>query len=259
MHLLLAVVAGGVGGALWGLVPSYLRAYRDVNEIVTTLMMNYVGIYFVSYLVHYGPLAEEGAFFPQSPPLLPSSHLPILIRGTSLHAGIIMGLVCGIFLHFLLRYTPFGFRTRMVGANPEAARYAGVKVARQIFLVMLVSSGLGGLAGVGEVLGLKLRLFDFFASGVGYDAIAVALMANGNPLGVILSATFFGALKAGANRMQIVVGIETHVATVVQALALLFVIAIGFAERVRLTRRKRKEEPAIEKVLANGEEAEATQ
>ena len=244
MHLLLAVVAGVLGGALWGLLPSYLRAYRDVNEIVTTLMLNYVGIYFASFLVHYGPLADRKAFYPMSPPLLPSARLPILIKGTSLHAGIVLGLVCAILLHFLLRHTPFGFRTRMVGANPEAARYAGVHIAWQILLVMLVSSGLGGLAGAGEVLGLKLRLFDFFVSGIGYDSIAVALMANGNPLGIILSAIFFGALKAGANRMQIVVGIEEPLVSVIQALAVLFVIALGFAERTRLARRKRKQELA---------------
>jgi len=247
IHVTLAVLAGFLGGALWGFIPAYLRAYRNVNEIVTTLMMNYVGIYFVSFLVHTGPMAEKDAFYPMSPPLMPSSHLPILIKGTSLHTGIVMALVLAIVAHFVLQYTPFGFRTRMVGANPDAARYAGLNVGRQIFLVMLVSAGFGGLAGAGEVLGLKLRLFDFFASGVGYDSIAVALMAAGNPLGIILSAVFFGGLKAGANRMQIVVGIETHMASVIQALAVLFVIAIGFTGQARARRKKEKQEPTIQR------------
>ncbi|GAI75800.1 unnamed protein product, partial [marine sediment metagenome] len=144
VHLLLAVMGGFAGGALWALVPAYLRAYRGVNEVCTTLMLNYVAGYFVSWLLHEpSPLAEKGAFFPMSPPILPSARLPILVKGTSLHAGLILALVLGVVLHFVLRYTPFGFRTRMVGENPEAARYAGVGVARQIFLVLLVCAQLG--------------------------------------------------------------------------------------------------------------------
>jgi ABC-type uncharacterized transport system permease subunit len=243
LHLLLTVLAGFVGGAIWGLVPSYLRAYRGVSEIVVTLMLNYVGIQLASFLVQeYAPLGEQGVFYPQSRLILPSARLPILIKGTSLHGGIVLGLVLGVFLHFMLHYTNFGFRTRMTGENPEAARYAGVDVTRQIFIVLLVACGLGGLAGTGEVIGLKHRLFDRFSQGLGYDAIAVALMANGNPLGVILTAIFFGALRSGAGKMQVVVGIETPIASVIQALAVLFVIAIGFAERARVTRREQEQE-----------------
>lgn len=254
LHLFLAVAAGVVGGALWGLVPAYLRAYRGVSEIVVTLMLNYVGIQFCSLMVHEpSPLAEKDAFYPQSPPILPSAHLPILIKGTSLHSGIILGLLIGVGMYLLLRYTNFGFRIRMTGENPEATRYAGVNVKLLIFVVILISSALGGLAGTGEVLGLKLRLFDYFSMGLGYDAIAVALMANGNPLGVIVTAIFFGALRAGAGKMQVVAGIETPIASVIQALAVLFVIAIGFAEVARVTWREKKEEIGIQEVAAHGE------
>ncbi|HHH83563.1 MAG TPA: ABC transporter permease [Chloroflexi bacterium] len=253
LHLTLAVLAGFLGGAAWGLIPAYLKAYRGVSEIVITLMMNYVGIQFASLLVHDpSPLAKPGAFYPQSPLILPSAHLPILIKGTSLHAGLILGVILAVLIYLLLKYTPFGFRTRMTGQNPEAARFAGVKVRRQIALVLLISAGLGGLAGTGEVLGLKLALYDYFASGLGYDAIAVALMANADPLGVILSALFFGALRAGAGKMQVVAGIETPISQVIQALAILFVIAIGFGESRRLARRLRREEEEEEEVLADG-------
>jgi len=177
--------------------------------------------------------------------------LPILIKGTSLHAGLILGVILAVLIYLLLKYTPFGFRTRMTGQNPEAARFAGVKVRRQIALVLLISAGLGGLAGTGEVLGLKLALYDYFASGLGYDAIAVALMANADPLGVILSALFFGALRAGAGKMQVVAGIETPISQVIQALAILFVIAIGFGESRRLARRLRREEEEEEEVVAS--------
>jgi len=254
VHLFLAVLAGFLGGLLWAVIPGYLRAYRGISEIVVTLMLNYVGFYFISWLVEYpGILAEKGAVFPQSPPILESAQLPVLIRGTSLHAGIILGVILALFFHLLLRYSPFGFRTRMVGENPEAARYAGVNVTRQILMVILLFGGMGGLAGTGEVLGLKLRLFDAFSGGVGYEAIAVALLANGKPLGVILSAFFFGALKAGANKMQIVTGIETSMALVVLALAVLFVIAIGFGERRLISRRrKRGKDQAAKETQAYG-------
>lgn len=246
LHLSLAVLAGFVGGLLWGLVPAYLRAYRGVSEIVVTLMLNYVAIHFASFLVHeYGPLGKQDVFYPQSPFILPSARLPILIKGTSLHGGIVLGLVFGVILYLVLYYTDFGFRTRMIGENPEAARYAGVDVRRQIFVVLLLSCGLGGLAGTGEVLGLKLALYDRFSEGLGYDAIAVALMANGDPLGVILTAIFFGVLRAGAGKMQVVTGIPTPIASVIQALAVLFVIAIGFAERARVTRREQEPEQEV--------------
>lgn len=247
LHLTLAVMAGFVGGVVWGMIPGYLRAFRGISEIVMTLMLNYVGILMVGWLVtEPGPLADKEAFFPMSPVVFPSAQLPRLARGTSLHAGIIVGLVIAVILYFLLRYSPFGFRTRMVGANPESARYAGADVSRQILLVMLLSSGLGGLAGAGEVLGLKLRLFDSFVGGVGYEAIAVALLANNSPLGVILTAFFFGALKAGANKMQIVAGIETSIVLIIQALSVAFIIAIGFAERKRYARLTQKESKAEE-------------
>lgn len=251
LHLVLAVVAGFVGGAIWGLIPAYLRAYRGVSEIVVTLMLNYVGLQLASFLVQdYAPLGAQGVFYPQSPFILPSARLPLLIKGTNLHSGIILGLVLGVFLYFVLRYTNFGFRTRMVGENPEAARYAGVDVKRQIFIVLLIAGGLGGLAGTGEVIGLKGKLFDRFSHGLGYDAIAVALMANGDPLGVILTAIFFGALRAGSGKMQVAVGIPTPLSSVIQALAVLFVIAIGFAERVRVTRREREQEQGLEQEVA---------
>lgn len=253
LHFTLAIIAGFIGGLLWGVIPALLKAYRGVSEIVITLMLNYVGIHFASLLIHEpSPLALKDAFYPQSPNILASARLPILIKGTSLHAGLIIGLILAILIHLVLRYTPFGFRTKMTGQNPEAARYAGIKVKKQIIIVMLISAGLGGLVGTGEVLGLKWALYDFFAVGLGYDSIAVALMANTNPLAVILSSVFFGAMRAGAGKMQVAVGIETPIAQVIQAIAVLFVIAIGFGERARMARQVKKQELEQEAVAHGG-------
>ena len=252
LHITLALLAAFAAGGIWGLVPGYLKAFRGVSEVVISLMMNYIGIYLASYLVHEPqPLAEKGAFFPESPMILPGAQLPILIPGTSLHAGIILGIVLCLVVYLLLRYTSFGFRIRLMGANPEAARYSGVKINRQILLILVIGSALGGLAGAGEVLGLKLRLFDAFAGGVGYEAVACALLANGNPLGVILAGLFFGALKAGASKMQITVGIATPMATVIQALCVMFVIGIGFGERAIRVKLKSKDKAAGEEVVEN--------
>jgi ABC-type uncharacterized transport system permease subunit len=252
LHITLAFLAAMVAGGIWGLVPGYLKAYRGISEVVITLMMNYVAIYLTSYLVHEPqPLAEKGAFYPESPMVVPGAQLPILIPGTSLHIGIILGIVLCVCIYLLLRFTSFGFRIRLMGANPEAARYAGVKINRQIFMVLVIGSVMGGLAGAGEVLGLKLRLFDAFVNGVGYQGVAVALLANGNPLGVILAGLFFGALKAGASKMQITVGISTSMATIIQALCVMFVIGLGFGERVIRMKAKSKEKVVSEEVVEN--------
>jgi simple sugar transport system permease protein len=169
-------------------------------------------------------MGERGASFAQSPLIADSAKLPILIRGTSLHAGLPLGIALAIGLFVLIRYTPLGFRLRMLGGNAVAARFAGLKSSREIMVVMLLSGGIAGLAGAAEVIGLRHRLYDRFSPGYGYDGIAVALLAGSNPLAVILSAGFFGGLRAGANSMQQATGIETSVVLIIQALTILFVI-----------------------------------
>lgn len=222
----LALAGGFLGGALWALIPGWLRAYRGVSEVVTTLMLNFVGILLVSYLVDPidGPMGEKGAAYAQSPLVPKAATLQILIPGTSLHAGLLLGIAVAAALFVLIGYTGIGFRLRMLGRNAIAARFAGLDSAREIVMVMLLSGGIAGLAGVVEVIGLRHRLYDHFSPGYGYDGIAVALLAGSNPLGVIVSSGFFGALRAGANAMQQATGIETSVVLVIQALTILFVI-----------------------------------
>ncbi len=253
LHILLAILAAAICGALWGMIPAYLRAYRGVNEVVTTIMMNYIGIFFASWMVHEPqPLAQPDAFFPMSRIIVPGARFPILIKGTSLHPGAFIGIILCILMYLMFRYTSFGFRTRMLGANPEASRYAGMKVRRQILLVFLLSSALGGMAGAGEILGLKLRLYDFFVGGVGYEALAAALLVGGSPIGVIFSTIFFAGLKVGATTMQIVTGIEAPMALVIQALCVLFVIGVGFTEKKRAQQGQEEESESVEEAKANG-------
>jgi ABC-type uncharacterized transport system permease subunit len=242
VHITLAILAGAVAAGFWGLLPAYLRAYRGVNEVVTTIMMNYVAQYFTSWMVHEPqPMAEPGAFFPMSRILAPTARLPILMPGTSLHPGFIIGIAACILFYLAIRFTPFGFRTRMLGANPEATRYAGVNVKRQMLFVLLIGALTGGMAGAFEIMGLKMRVYQDFVSGVGYEGVAVAFLAVGHPLGVIASALFYAAVEAGGSAMSVTTGVAGSVTIVIEALCVIFVIAVGYGERKRLERVARAE------------------
>ena len=239
LHIILAMCAGILGGSLWALLPGYLRAFRGVSEIVITIMLNFVAIYLVSYLVHEPRLlAQEGASYAQSRTILESTYLPILVKGTSMHLGIIIAVILGLLLQFVLKKTVFGFRTRMVGANPDASNYVGVKVKRSLFVTFLIVGGFYGLAGTVEILGLKHSLYDNFSGGLGYETITVTLLGGANPIGVIIAAFFFGGLRAGGNLMQQTVGISSSMVQVIQALAVLFVIGFGMAKRKPKIHRK---------------------
>lgn len=242
VHITISILAAAVLAVIWGLVPAYLRAYRGINEVVVTIMMNYVAIFFTSWLVHEPQfMAEPGSFFPMSKIIVDTARLPILMRGTSLHPGFIFGIAACILFYLIIRFTPFGFRTRMLGSNPEAARYAGLNIKRQIVLVFVIGALMGGLAGATEIMGLKQRVYMDFVAGVGYESVAAALLAGGNPLGVIASALFLSALKAGGATMSIQTGVGGPMTVVIIALCVLFVIAVGYGERKRLDRSDKAE------------------
>jgi general nucleoside transport system permease protein len=231
LHVTLCLLAGILGGALFALLPAYLRAYRGISEIVLTIMLNFVGIYFVSYLVHEPKLlAKVDVPYAQSRDILSSATLPVLVKGTSMHMGIIIGVILAIVLFFVLKYSRFGFLTRMVGKNPDAAHYAGVNVKSSVFMTFLMVGGFSGLMGAVEILGLKHSLYDNFSGGLGYDTVAVALLGGVEPLGVIASSFFFGGLRAGGNLMQQTVGVSTYMVQVIQALVVLFIVGIGFSK-----------------------------
>jgi simple sugar transport system permease protein len=242
VHITLAILAGAAAAGVWGLLPGYLRAYRGVNEVVTMIMMNYVAQYLTSWMVHTPqPMAEPGAFFPMSRIVVPEAKLPILMPGTSLHPGFIIGITACVLFYLAIRFTPFGFRTRMLGVNPEAARYAGVNVKRQIMLVIVIGALMGGVAGACEILGLKMRVYQDFVSGVGFEGVAVALLAAGSPLGVILSTLFFSAVKTGGAAMSVATGVGGPMTVVIEALCVIFTIAVGYSERIRIERAGKAE------------------
>lgn len=252
IHIFLSMLAAAIAGSLLALIPGLLRAYRGISEIVVTLMLNYIAANFVSYLVLDGPLKRPGAWFPQSPDIMPGARLPLLIPKTSIHAGLIIAVVVVLLLYLILRFTVFGFRIRMIGANPNAAHYAGLDVKLYSVIVMVLSGAVAGLAGASEIMGLRHALFENFSGGLGYDGIATGLLAAANPLGVLLASFFFGAIKAGAGLMQQTVGIVTAMADVIQALTVFFVVGVGFMTTSRIARRKKTLE-AQKEVLADVE------
>lgn len=222
IHLPLALLGGFLFGAMWGLIPGYLKAVRGVNEVITTLLLNYIAQNLISYLTQ-GPMMEPGAPSPFSPKLPASAQLPTILPGTQAHAGILVAVVTALILWLVLIKSPLGYQIEVVGQNPTAASYAGMSVRRTIMLVMAVSGGLAGLAGSSEVMGLKYRLFQDFSGGYGFDAIAIALLSRGSIIAVVITSLFFGALRSGANVMQRSAGVPSTVVYVIQGLTVLFI------------------------------------
>ncbi|MBH8553274.1 ABC transporter permease [Nostocaceae cyanobacterium CENA357] len=236
IHVPLALFAGFIFGAAWGWIPGYLKAMRGVNEVITTLLLNYIAVNLVSYLVQ-NPLKAPAAPSPYSPLIAKSAQLPIILPGSLAHAGILLGLITAGILWVLLVRSPLGYQITAVGFNPIAARYARISVERTIMLVMALAGGLAGLAGATEVMGLKYRLFEQVSPGYGFDAIAIAFLSRGSVFGVVLTALFFAALRSGANVMQRSAGVSVTVVYAIQGLTVLFIaIALALEHRVKIIR-----------------------
>lgn len=218
--LLLSFFCAFLFGAFWGAIPGYLKAKRGLNEIINTILLNYVAIQFVSWAIK-GPLREQGPF-PQTPMLIESVWLTRILPRTRIHTGIFIALVCVVFVHYFLFHTAYGYKLRVVGNNRHAAEYAGINVPLNFILSMMISGGLAGLAGACDIFGIQHRLIDGFSSGYGFDGIAVALVSQLNPFGVILTSFLFGALRTGANTMQRAVGIPTSIVDIIQGLIIFF-------------------------------------
>jgi len=226
LNLILGLLAGAVAGGLMAGVAGGLRARFGVLEIISTIMLNFVALHAVGYLVR-GPLQEPTGIYPQSPMLPPAVRLPILIEGTRLHFGLLITLAVCLGVWAALRYTEAGFRIRLVGANPEAARSSGlIDVIRTRLDVFLMSGVLAGIAGAVEVTGVTFALYESLSPGYGYTAIAVALLARLHPLGVIATGIFFGALQAGGAAMQRNAGVPSVLVSIVEALLILAMVAV---------------------------------
>jgi general nucleoside transport system permease protein len=242
VHLILAVLAGFVIGALWGAIPGYLKATVGAHEVIVTIMLNYVAINLANYLLS-GPMKDKNPAIAiaQTAPVLQSARLPPLLPDPQyrVHYGVVVGVLAALAVWWLIQKSTLGFEIRTVGANPHAARYAGISVGRTITVLMALSGGLAGLAGAMDVVGLNYYYAAAFTAGYGFDSIAVALLGRSDPFGVLPSALLFGGLAAGSARMQFLSQIPIDIIHLVQALVLIFVAApavIRWLYRLRLPR-----------------------
>jgi ABC-type uncharacterized transport system permease subunit len=217
-----ALAGGMLAGAAWGFIPGFLKAISGAHEVVTTIMLNYVAGSVLAWAVT-GPLAV-----PQSPTpvtyAVGNAAYPILI-GRNGHLGILVAAAAVIVIWWLLYRTTLGFEIRTVGASSDAARYAGMRPRLLIILTMTLAGLLAGTAGAGVILGINHQMNSTFATTVGFDSIAVALLARSNPLAVPFAALLFGAMRAGSGLMQIRAGIPVELIDVIQATILLFLVA----------------------------------
>ncbi|MGE5588137.1 MAG: ABC transporter permease [Clostridia bacterium] len=250
VHMPLALVAGVAAGAVWGAVPGYLKARLGVHEVINTIMMNYIALYFSHYLV-IGPLKAPGPL-PVTPTIAPAARLWRFLPPTRLHLGVILAMVAVWLVYYVLFQTTLGYEIRAVGENPEAARYGGISVRRNIVLAMVMSGGLAGAAGAVQVLGLQYKFLDIFSfTGYGFDGIAVALLGRNHPLGVLAAACLFGTLARGAILMQSIARIPKEIIGIVQATIVLFVAADEIIRRLVMPRR-RKTAPVAAETFAGG-------
>jgi simple sugar transport system permease protein len=227
IHIPLALLAGAAGGAFWAFIPAILKAKTGAHEVINTIMMNYIAFRLSEWLLSdKGPLKRPEDANPISPFIEQSAELPKFFPDPiRFHLGFFVALGVAAFIYWFLFKTTLGFEIRTVGANPNAAKYAGMSITRNLIVAMCLSGALAGLAGANEVLGLNHNLALAFSSGYGFDSIALALLGKSHPLGVVLSALLFGTLRSGATRMQNIARIPIDIISIIQALIIAFIAA----------------------------------
>ncbi len=233
----LMIVSGMAAGGFWAAVPAFLKVRFKVDDVVTTLLLNFIVFYGMMALLD-GPWKDPLSGYPDSPDILMEAEFPILLKATRLHLGILLAALAAVAIWALMRFTTLGFAIRAVGENPRAATFAGLSVTRVILVTALISGALAGLAGVGEAAGLHFQVMAGISTGYGYTGIVIAMLARLNPLGVVPAALFFAIVITGAEAMSRSTGVPVFLSDVIQGTALMtMLIALlftGYRLRVRL-------------------------
>ncbi len=220
------LLAAAAAGALWAAVPAAMKTRMGVGEVITTLLMNFVALFLAQFLVQ-GPLRESRGALPQTDAIPAAAQLPVLIPGSRLHLGFLIGILIAVALWLYLARTPGGFRIRAVGASPRAAEVSGrFRTGPVIWRAFLASGAIAGLAGWIQISGITHRMYENLSPGWGYTAIAVALLARLHPLAAVLTAIVFGALSAGGAAMQREAGVPDAWVRGIEALVILAVLAV---------------------------------
>ncbi|WNM26029.1 ABC transporter permease [Demequina capsici] len=226
LHLLVAVLATILGGALWGFIPGLLKAKTGAHEVIVTIMLNYVAANLLAYALSTDAFQRPGSDNPQSPIIDTTAQYP-LILGSSyrLHLGFLLAIAAAFGVWWLMERSTWGFRFRAVGANPRAARTAGMNVSFGIIAVMTIAGALAGLAGSAQILGTEKTLTAGIAGSFGFDAITVALLGRSRPFGTVLAGLLFGAFRASGPTLQVAAGLPVDIVLILQSLIVLFIAA----------------------------------
>jgi len=228
--------AGAAAGGLFLLVPTLLKTYLNVDEVVTTLLLNFVVLLFVNWLV-FGPWKDPMSMgWPQSAPVVDAAMLPILLEKTRLHLGFAVAVLSAVFVWWFMAYTTWGFEIRAVGSGLKASTFAGMPIIQTIIRTALLSGGLAAMAGVSELCGVKGYLTTDLSPGFGYTGIVVAMLAALNPLGIVASAVFVAIIYIGADFMSRAINISNYIADVTTAVSLLSVLMAVFLTKYRIKR-----------------------
>ncbi|MFT3984164.1 MAG: ABC transporter permease [Lachnospiraceae bacterium] len=220
--LICSLLLGTLAGGLWGAIPGILKITRGLNEMIVSIMLNYVAVLFMGYL-YSGPLREGSV--PQTAAIDDSVKLSRILTGTRAHAGIIIALVITLAVYYYLYATSNGFQLRAVGLNAIASRFNGFPVNKLMVAAFIVSGAIAGLGGSVELHGTQFRLLSGFGTGYGFDGVAIALIGQLNPIGTVLVAYLFAVLRTGATTMQVGTGMPTSVIDIIQALVIVFAVA----------------------------------
>ena len=238
----LIILVGCCAGAVGMAIPTVLKTRFGADEVVITLLLNFIIIIFVQYMLE-GLLKDPmGLGWPQSSPILDQGMLPRLIDRMRVHSGLLIALAFAIVAQFMLVRSTWGFKLRAVGENTSAARHSGIRVNRTLLTAALVSGALAGMAGVSEVAGLKGYLTSDLSPGFGYTGIVVAMLAGLSPVGVVISAIFIASVFVGADSMSRAMGVSSYLADLVVSTALLCILVGGFLSRFKLVRNSLKKE-----------------
>ncbi len=231
------IIGGFLGGLLWALPSALLKVKLGVDEVVTTLLMNSIVLNVTSFLLN-GPWRNPVSMWPQSPEIQAGTMFPQLLPRTRLHFGIIVAVVVILIIWFVINRTSFGLKMRAIGLSQAGARFAGIKVNKTMLTVALVSGGIAGLAGAGEVAGIHFHLIDAISDGLGYSGIIIATLGGLNPFGVGLSALFIGLIDTGAQTVSRVMGVPVYLGDVVQSTLLLVTLSLFVLQNYRIRRVK---------------------
>lgn len=247
------LLAGGLVGGVWGFIPGYLKARLRVDEVVTTLLLNYVAILFTSYLVT-GPFLVPAMANAMSEEIAPQAQLPRLLERSQWNAGFFIALAVVFVVAFMIRRATLGYEVRTVGSNPIFARWSGIPVGRVIMQVMFISGFIGGIAGAVQVMGVHYRFIANFSRGLGFDGITVSLLGRNTPVGALLAALFFGGLRSGGSTMELFTSVPRDLVDILQAVIILFVaidLSLSWTRLRRgLQRRDKSEDDATKTASA---------